>query len=270
VITLASFAAVAAVLAACLAAGLRDPRAIAVALAVAMAALPFTGAALPGPLPAAARIAGALLAADLLWVGTRVRRVGSAGSPAGLAAQPALAAAAFVVGLQLRPVAPLPGPAVEQAAGFALVALAVLPLADREPLRVGLGAALLTLGLSLLREAWLGPAPALEDLVLAVLLVAILGATGLFAADVPEPAAGTVAAGAGGPVVAGTARTGGPGADGALSAERRALRPGDQAAPLTDATAALWGPGGPLPRPYAGAHPDVRRTRRPRDPGNRP
>jgi hypothetical protein len=74
----------------------------------------------------------------------------------------------------------------QQAAGLALVTLAVIPLVGRDVLRLGVGAALLAVGLSLLREAWLGPAPSIEHFAVAALLVAILGATSLLVAPVPE------------------------------------------------------------------------------------
>ncbi|MGZ6268348.1 MAG: hypothetical protein ACXWNR_07315, partial [Candidatus Limnocylindrales bacterium] len=132
--------------------------AISVGLVVAIAAAPLAASPVPGSLSLAARVVGAILAGYLLWVGTRMKAVRGDGSAVGLAAETAIAAAAFLIGLWIAPVKPLPGPAAEQAAGLALVALAVIPLSERNVLRVGIGVALLALGLSMLGEAWLGPA----------------------------------------------------------------------------------------------------------------
>ena len=140
----------------------------------------------PAPATVNEPAAGAALAAELLWVGTRVSAVRSEGSAVGPAAEAAIAAAAFLIGLWIAPVKPLPGPMTQQAAGLALVTLAVIPLVGRDVLRLGVGAALLAVGLSLRREAWLGPAPSIEHFAVAALLVAILGATSLLVAPVPE------------------------------------------------------------------------------------
>jgi hypothetical protein len=185
-IELAAVAAPAAVAGGVVAVTARNGRTIALGLAVAFAAAPLAASPLPGQLSLFARIAGAVLAADLLWVGTRVNAVRSEGSAIGPASEAAIAAAAFLIGLWIAPVKPLPGPVTEQAAGLALVAVAVIPLVGRDVLRLGIGAALLALGLSLLREAWLGPAPSFEQFAVAALLVAILGATSLLVAPVDE------------------------------------------------------------------------------------
>jgi hypothetical protein len=182
----AAVAALAAVAGGVVAVTARSGRTIALGLAVAFAAAPLAASPLPGQLGLFARIAGAVLAADLLWVGTRVNAVRSEGSAIGPAAEAAIAAAAFLIGLWVVPVKPLPGPATEQAAGLALVALAVIPLVGRDVLRLGIGAALLAVGLLLLREAWLGPAPAFEHFTVAALLVGILGATSLLVVPLPE------------------------------------------------------------------------------------
>ena len=244
-----SIAAVVAVGGAAFATGMRDGRAIAAWLALAMVASPFTGSGLPAPLALAARLAGALLAADLVWVSTRVRGIRSEGSPIGLTAQLAFAAAAFLIGLQVAPVQPLSGPVTQQAAAIAIMALAIIPLTDGEGLRVGVGAALLCLGLSMLQQAWLGPVPALDDLIVAVLLVGILGGTGIFAVARPSPA--RVAPGAEEP---------------SLVIEHEPQLPDEPRVPQLDAGSALWASGDQARRRIVGAHPDVRRTRRPRGP----
>jgi hypothetical protein len=181
VIEFAAVAAIAAVAGGAVAVTARDRRTLSLGLAVALVAAPLASSPVPGTLALAARIAGAFLAAELLFVATRVKSVRSGGSAIGLAAEGAAATAAFLVGLWIAPVKPLPGPATEQAAGLALLLLAAIPLTGKDVLRVGVGAALLALGLSMLRDAWLGTAQPFENLVVAALLVAIVGAAGLLA-----------------------------------------------------------------------------------------
>lgn len=187
-IDLAIAPAVAAVAGGSVAVTVRNRRGVAFGLALALGAAPLAASPLPGTLSVAARVVGALLAAELLLVACRVKRVRSEGSALGLVAEAAIAAAAFVVGLWISPVKPLLGPATEQAAGLALVALSIIPMTGKDVLRIGVGAILLGLGLSLLREAWLGPAQPFEDLVLAGLFAAIAGATGLLIAHPGRPA----------------------------------------------------------------------------------
>ena len=185
-IDLAVVAAVAVVAGGIVAVTARAGWAIALGLAVAIAAAPLAASPLPGSLSLAARVAAAILAGYLLWLGTRLKAIRGDGSAVGLAAETAIATAAFLIGLWIAPVKPLPGPAVEQAAGLALVALAVIPLSGRDVLGVGIGAALLAVGLSMLGEAWLGPAQPFAQLALAALLVAILGATSTLAVPAAE------------------------------------------------------------------------------------
>jgi hypothetical protein len=187
VIGLATVAALAVAAGGAVAVSARDGRAVALGLAVAMAAAPFAASPLPSTLSLAARIVGALLGAFLLWAAARAKEMRIEGTAIGLAAQAAVAATAFVIGLWIAPVKPLPGPVAEQAAGLALVALAVVPLTGRDVLRAGIGATLLALGLLLLHAAWLGPGLPLEHLAQASLLVGILGATSLLIAP-PEVA----------------------------------------------------------------------------------
>jgi hypothetical protein len=277
-IELAAVAAPVAVAGGVVAVTARNGRTVALGLAVAFAAAPLAASPLPGQLSLFARIAGALLAADLLWVGTRVNAVRSEGSAIGFAAEAAVAAAAFLIGLWIAPVKPLPGPATEQAAGLALVALAVIPIVGRDVLRLGIGAALLALGLSLLREAWLGPAASFEQFAVAALLVAILGATSMLVAPVAERSAdaefgrveeGVTALGA----VAGAASAGTVAAAGGLTTGRA---PSAAAAPagadyvddVPSAADAEIELARPRPSPRSGSM--VRRTRHPRDSEPRP
>ena len=171
----------------------------------------------------------------------------------------------------------MPGPATGQAAGIALILLAVIPLAGRDTMRAGLGAALLCLGLSMLREVWLGPAPALEDLAVAVLLAGILGATSLLitplsesrTAAEPETATGAEASHLWVGATTAPAAPAGPGAPGAPAAEpitpdvpvapKRASRPKQAPRPAPTPSPA------PTSHRYDGAHLALRRTRRPRD-----
>ena len=182
----AMVAAVAAVAGAVVAVAARDRRAVALGLLAALLVAPLTTYPLPSAPSLVARVAGAMLAAELLWVATRIKSAPSEGSAFGLAAEAAIAAAAFAIGMSIAPVTPLPGPLSEQAAGFALVALSVVPLTGRDVLRLGIGAAVLALGLSMLHEAWLGPARPFEQFALATLIVGIAAATSLL---ISHPAA---------------------------------------------------------------------------------
>ena len=155
----------------------RNGHVIALALLLALAAAPLVASPLPDSASAAARIVGAVLAANLIWAVTRVAAVKSAGSAIGLAAEALAAATAFAIGLRLSIVDPLLGPNVAQAAGLALLVLAAVPLTGRDVFRVGLGVLLATLGLSLLLAAWVGPIAPLAQLALTGLLIGIAGAT---------------------------------------------------------------------------------------------
>jgi hypothetical protein len=162
---------------------------MAVALLVALAAAPLVDSPLPDSPSATARILGALLAALVLWGATRVAPIDSAGTAIGLAAEIGAAAAAFVAGLRISMVDPLVGPSAAQAAGMAVLVLAVAPLAGRDLLRLGLGVILLAVGASLLLTAWVGSPPPLGQLALTALLIGIAGATShLIARPSPPPA----------------------------------------------------------------------------------
>jgi hypothetical protein len=155
----------------------RNGHVVAVAVLAALAAAPFVASPQPDSTAAAARVLGAVLAAYLLWFVARVGPVNSAGSGIGIVAELAAAAAAFAIGLRISVVDPLMGPRVAQAAGLALLVLAVAPLAGQDVFRLGLGAILLTLGSALLLMAWIGPVPPLAELALTGLLVGLAGAT---------------------------------------------------------------------------------------------
>jgi hypothetical protein len=164
----------------------RDGRVVAIGLLVAMVAAPLVASPLPESLSVAARIVGAVLAAYLVWSSARGVRRESAGSALGLAAETAVAGAAFAIGLSVSMVDPLAGPAVAQAAGLALIVLAVVPLLGRDPLRLGVGVAILVLGCSLLTAAWLGTTPPLAHFAVAALLVGIAATSSLTVALQPS------------------------------------------------------------------------------------
>ena len=175
----AVLAAVVVVLGGVVAVAPRDGRIVILGLMLAAVAASLVASPLPSSLAVTARILGALLAAYLLWAAAGSGWFNSAGSAIGVVAEGAAAAAAFVVGLTIRPVDPLAGPVVAQAAGLALIALAVVPLAGRDVFRLGVGVTLLTLGCSLMVTAWSGPTPPLEQLAMAALLIGIAGSTSL-------------------------------------------------------------------------------------------
>ncbi len=184
---LPGLAALAVVAGAVAAAASRDGRTVILGLSLAAVAAALVASPGPGFLAVAARALGVLAAGYLLWMAVATGRAIGAGSPIGLAAEAALGGAAFVIGLAIRPVDPLAGPAAAQAAGLAAVTLAVMPLAGRNVFRLGIGTMLLTIGCSLLLGAWSGATP-LQHLALAALLIGIAGATCLLAPDVPAEA----------------------------------------------------------------------------------
>jgi hypothetical protein len=179
VLSLPFTAAVLAVGGAIAATATRDGRIAVLGLMLAAVASVLVASPLPGTLAVTARVLAALLACYLLWTATRTG-VG-AGSPIGPMAETATAAAAFVIGLAIRPVDPLIGPVEAQAAGLALIVLAVTPLAGRDVLRMGMGVLLLTLGGSLEMSAWGGAMPDLEQLAVAALLAGTAGAVCMLA-----------------------------------------------------------------------------------------
>lgn len=172
----------------------RDGRVVAIGLLIAMGAAPLVASSFPQPLSVAARIVGAVLAGYLFWAAASGGRISGAGSAIGLAAETAVAVAAFAIGMSVSLVDPLPGPTVAQAAGLTLIVLAVVPVFGRDVLRVGAGFTLLVLGCTLLTAAWLGETPPLAKLAVASLLVGIAAASYVGIAMQPLPG-GTVAAG---------------------------------------------------------------------------
>jgi hypothetical protein len=157
----------------------RDARVVAVGLLLAMCAAQLATSPEPAVLAIVFRGLGSLLAAYLLWAAARSRSIDAEGSGIGILAECALAAAAFSAGWFVVPVKPLSGPLVAQAAGIALIAISIVPLAGRDVLRVGAGATILVLGGSMLLAAWVGQQSSLWQASLTVLLVGLVGATSL-------------------------------------------------------------------------------------------
>jgi hypothetical protein len=156
----------------------RNARTAILGLVVTMVAAPVLADPLPGSLGLAARLVAAILAGYLLWVATRGPRLRTGGSLVGWPTDAFLAAAAAVVGYASHGLgAPAAGPALASAAGFALAALAIVPIVTgRDVLRVGLGLGLLISGALLVRTGIGGTPDALEELLTAG-LVATLGGT---------------------------------------------------------------------------------------------
>ena len=131
----------------------------------------------------AARLVGALLAGYLLWIATRGHNVRTAGSRVGWPTEAFVAAAAAVVGYGSHGLgAPAAGPALASAVGFALAAVAVLPVVTgRDILRVGLGLALLLSGALLVRTGIGGTPDAFEEALTAILIATLGGAVAVLA-----------------------------------------------------------------------------------------
>lgn len=168
--------ALAVVLGAVVAASARNARAAVLGLIIALVGGSFLADPLPDSLALAARLVGTILGGYLLWVAARGSDARTGGSRLGWPAELLIAGAAAVVGYGSHGLgAPAIGPALAQAAGFALAALSVAPMLNgRDIVRVGVGLILLTNG-AILVEAALGGTPAaLEQLIIAG-LVAVLG-----------------------------------------------------------------------------------------------
>jgi len=147
------------------AASARHARTAVLGLLVVLVAAPFVADPLPAMAPLLARIVGAVLGGYVLWVAARGPWTRTGGSPVGWPTDAFLAAAAAVVGFGSHGLgAPTTGPAAASAAGFALAALAVLPVVTgRDILRVGIGLALLLTGALLVRVGLGGTPDAVEQ-----------------------------------------------------------------------------------------------------------
>ena len=168
--------ALAVLLGAVVAASARTSRTAILGLVVAMLGASFLADPLPESLGMAVRVVGAVLAGYLLWIAGRDPGTRTGGSRLGWPAELLIAAAGAVVGYGSHGLgAPAGGPALAQAAGFALAALAIAPLFNgRDVLRIGMGAILLTLGGILVRVG-LGGTPGNLEQVATAGLVAVVG-----------------------------------------------------------------------------------------------
>jgi hypothetical protein len=176
--------ALAVVLGAVIAASARNARTAVLGLVLAMVGGSFIADPLPGSLGLAARLVGSILAGYLLWIAARGVDARTGGSRLGWPAELLVAAAAAVVGFGSHGLgAPAGGPAIAQAAGFALAALAVAPLLNgSDVLRFGVGLNLLTGSAILVRTALGGTPDALEQLTVAGLVAMLGGVTAVAAA----------------------------------------------------------------------------------------
>lgn len=155
----------------------RDVRATTLGLLVVLLGAPLVADPWPGLAAIVARVAAALLAARLLIVGLR-GDVETSGTRIGWPAEALIAGAAALVGFGSHGLGAAPlGSAEAHAAGFALIAIAVAPLAaGRDVLRIGVGAALLLVGASLVRAGLAPPPGDGEHLVTALLTIGLGGA----------------------------------------------------------------------------------------------
>jgi hypothetical protein len=175
--------ALAVVVGALIAGSARNARSAILGLVVTLVAAPVLADPLPGSLGLAARLVAAILAGYLLWVATRGPRLRTGGSLVGWPTDAFLAGAAAVVGYGSHGLgAPAAGPAIASAAGFALAALALVPIATgRDVLRVGIGLGLLISGALLVRTGLGGTPDALEQLFTAGLVATLGGAIAILA-----------------------------------------------------------------------------------------
>ncbi len=157
----------------------RDARVVLAGLAVSLVTAPLLAEPVPAPLPLVARLIGAVLAVELLWIAVRASGRQTRGSLAGWAAESLAAAGALVVGIAatsaLAPGEPSGATAVPLVVGAAaaLATLAVVPLvAGRDALRLAVGAALLTSAAIALEAGLSGPPTPFEQLVAAGAVVA--------------------------------------------------------------------------------------------------
>jgi hypothetical protein len=166
-----------------LAVSARDARTAVLGMAIAMVGTPFLADPIADVAGLSGRVVAALLSVYLLWIAVRDGESPTGGSRLGWASEASLAAAAGIVGYFTHGLGTAGlGPALAQAAGFALAALAIVPLiSGRDVVRIGLGLLLLTHGAFLVRVALGGTPTALEQLVCAGLVVGLGGTIGVLA-----------------------------------------------------------------------------------------
>lgn len=172
-----------AVAGAVLAVSARDVRATVLGVLIVLIAGPLVASPWPSPAAILARVAAGLLAARLLTIGLRGEEA-TAGTRIGWPAEALAAAAAAVVGFGSHGLgAAALGPAEAQAAGFALIALAISPLVTgRDVLRLGIGSLLLVSGALFIRVGLDHPPRDGEQLVISLLTISLGGAVGVIGA----------------------------------------------------------------------------------------
>jgi hypothetical protein len=175
--------ALAVVIGAVIAGSARSARVAILGLVVTMVGAPLLADPLAAPLGLAARLVGAVLAGYVLWVAARGPDARTAGSSVGWPTDAFVAAAAAVVGYGSHGLgAPAGGPAMAQAAGFALAALAVVPVVNgRDVMRMGFGLSLLLTGALLVRTGLGGTPDELEQVLTAGLVATLGGAVAILA-----------------------------------------------------------------------------------------
>jgi hypothetical protein len=176
--------ALAVVLGAVIAGSARNARAAVLGLILALVGGAFLADPLPDSLGLAARLVGTVLGGYFLWILGRDTDARTGGSRLGWPAELLVATAAAVVGYGSHGLgAPPAGPALAQAAGFALAAMAVAPIVNgRDTLRMGVGLSLLIGGAILVRTALGGTPGPLEQLVMSGLVAVLGGAVAAIAA----------------------------------------------------------------------------------------
>lgn len=157
--------------------GARRPRAASLGALVCLVFAPLVADPLPEVPVALYRIVAGVLAAFLLVLTGR-RADDESGSPLGLPATLAVAAAAFVAGLGATAVGlPAFGPGAAVGAGLACLAVALPPvIRARDAFRLGTGLIVLANAGLLLRSGLSGTPPALEVVVGGAALVALAAA----------------------------------------------------------------------------------------------
>ena len=162
----------------------RRPLVVAVGIGVLLAAAPLVSDPGPPPLALAASAVGALLAAEILWIGLRAR--GDVGRPSALSWAPLalIAAAAFVVGFGAAS-GTAAGPPASLGSAMAVLTLGVAAAVRPDPVRRGLAAVMFVSGAELVRVAIAGNPSPLEAAVAAALGVVLCTCVALLAGTVP-------------------------------------------------------------------------------------
>lgn len=165
-----------------LAVATRDVRSATLGLLVVLLGSALLADPWPTPVAILARVAAALLATRFLVIGLR-GGVLTGGSRIGWPAEGLAAAAAGIVGFGSHGLgAPGLGPAEAQAAGFAVIAVALTPLVTgRDVIRIGIGAFLLLAGAGLVRNGLGAPLSDAEHLIEGLLAIGIGGALAVIA-----------------------------------------------------------------------------------------